>query len=118
MLGGVSAGSICWHAGGPTDSFGPKLETVTNGLGLLPYGNAVHYDSEEQRRPLMQSLVAASTFATSFATDDGVGLHYEGVEPTRVISDKPDTEAAAYRLELVAGQVVETPLAPGPIHSH
>jgi len=118
VLGGVSAGSICWHAGGPTDSFGPKLETVTNGLGLLPYGNAVHYDSEEQRRPLMQSLVASGTFATSFATDDGVGLHYEGVEPTRVISDKPDTEAAAYRLELVAGQVVETPLAPGPIHSH
>ncbi|HEX8870095.1 MAG TPA: peptidase E, partial [Lentzea sp.] len=51
VLAGVSAGSICWHTGGPTDSFGPDLRIVTNGLGFLPYGNGVHYDSEEQRRP-------------------------------------------------------------------
>src|SRR6266542_6192359 len=25
VLTGVSAGSICWHVGGPTDSFGPDL---------------------------------------------------------------------------------------------
>ncbi len=25
VLGGVSAGSICWHVGGTTDSFGPQL---------------------------------------------------------------------------------------------
>ena len=25
VLAGVSAGSICWHAGGTTDSFGPTL---------------------------------------------------------------------------------------------
>ena len=53
VLTGVSAGSICWHIGGPTDSFGAQLRPVTNGLGLLPYGNGVHYDSEEQRRPLL-----------------------------------------------------------------
>src|SRR5829696_1024971 len=31
VLGGVSAGSICWHVGGTTDSFGPDLRPVTNG---------------------------------------------------------------------------------------
>ena len=51
VLAGVSAGSICWHVGGSTDSFGPDLQAVTDGLGLLPYGNGVHYDSEAQRRP-------------------------------------------------------------------
>ena len=51
VLGGVSAGSICWYVGGCTDSFGPELRAVTNGLGLLPYGSGVHYDSEETRRP-------------------------------------------------------------------
>lgn len=117
VLGGVSAGSICWHTGGSTDSFGPKLEAVTNGLALLPYGNGVHYDSEEQRRPLLQSLVASGTLPTSFATDDGVGLLYEGLEPTRVICDRPDSNSAAYRVERVAGEVVETPLLSGPIHS-
>ena len=58
VLTGVSAGSICWHVGGTTDSFGPDLRPITNGLGFLPYSNGVHYDSEEQRRPLFQSLIA------------------------------------------------------------
>ena len=35
VLAGVSAGSICWHVGGTTDSFGPELRPVTDGLGLL-----------------------------------------------------------------------------------
>ncbi|MGL4743644.1 MAG: Type 1 glutamine amidotransferase-like domain-containing protein, partial [Dermatophilaceae bacterium] len=39
VLAGVSAGSICWYVGGCTDSYGPELRAVTNGLGLLPYGN-------------------------------------------------------------------------------
>ena len=51
ILGGVSAGAICWHVGGTTDSFGATLRAVTDGLGFLPYGCGVHYDSEEQRRP-------------------------------------------------------------------
>ncbi len=37
VLTGVSAGSICWHVGGTTDSFGPDLRPVTNGLALVPY---------------------------------------------------------------------------------
>ena len=42
VLSGVSAGSICWYVGGTTDSFGPELRAVTNGLALLPWGNGVH----------------------------------------------------------------------------
>ena len=51
VLSGVSAGSICWFQGGTTDSFGPRLRPVTDALGYLPYGNGVHYDSDEGRRP-------------------------------------------------------------------
>jgi peptidase E len=113
LLGGVSAGSICWHAGGTTDSFGPELRAVTDGLALLPYANGVHYDSEPQRRPLLHRLVGDGTLPTAYATDDGVGLLYEGAEPVRVVSDLPGSPAAAYRVELAGGQVVETRLAPG-----
>src|SRR5215467_11945183 len=74
VLGGVSAGSICWHVGGTTDSFGPDLRPITNGLGFLPYSNGVHYDSEEQRRPLFQRLIAGGTLPGGYATDDGTGL--------------------------------------------
>jgi peptidase E len=118
ILGGVSAGSLCWHVGGTTDSFGATLQPITNGLALLPYGNGVHYDSEEQRRPLLHSLVADGTLPLSYATDDYVGILYEGTEPVQVVVDKkldPVTGPAAYRVELVDGAVVETRLAPGPI---
>ena len=118
ILGGVSAGSICWHHGGPTDSFGPTLRVVKNGLGLLPYANGVHYDSEAQRRPLLQQLVRDHEFDVAYATDDRVGILYEDTTPVRVITDldvDPASGPAAYRVERVAGDVVETRLRPGDI---
>lgn len=109
VLSGVSAGSLCWHIGGTTDSFGTELRPVTNGLGLLPYSNGVHYDSEEQRRPLFQRLVGDGGLPDGYATDDGVGLHYVGTELHEVVSEIPG--AAAYRVERVApGEVRETTL--------
>ncbi len=113
VLSGISAGSICWHVGGTTDSFGPKLRGVTNGLALLPYGNGVHYDSEEQRRPLLHDLVGDGTLPMSYATDDGVGLHYVGAELVGVHSERDG--AAAYRVEKAAGVVTETRLDPEPL---
>jgi hypothetical protein len=118
VLGGVSAGSICWHEGGTTDSFGPELRPVTNGLAFLPYANGVHHDSEEQRRPLVQSLVGAGTLGTTYCTDDYVGILYEGTDPVDVVVDLHATEEQnpmAYRVELSGGDVVETPLPPGPL---
>ena len=115
VLGGVSAGSICWHIGGPTDSFGKQLQPVTDALGFLPYGNGVHYDSEEQRRPLLHELVRTGVLPTSYATDDRVAIVYRDSEPVEVISDLPLTEAAAYRVALREGDVVEERLAPGPV---
>lgn len=116
VLAGVSAGSICWHVGGTTDSFGAELRPVGNGLALVPYGNGVHYDSEEQRRPLLHSLVADGTLPLSYATDDGVGILYEGIDPVEVISDRESGAAsAAYRVEMVGGEVVESRLPVGRI---
>ena len=115
VLGGVSAGSICWHVGGPTDSFGATLQPVTDALGLLPYGNGVHYDSEEQRRPLLHELVRSGTLPTSYATDDRVAIVYRGTEPVEVVSDVPDSPAAAYRVRAESGQVIEERLEPGPL---
>ncbi len=97
VLGGVSAGSLCWHVGGTTDSFGPDLRPVTNGLALIPTSNGVHFDSEERRRPLYHRLVADGTLPAGHATDDGVGLVYRGTELVEVVADRPC--AAAHRVE-------------------
>jgi peptidase E len=86
VLAGVSAGSICWYVGGTTDSFGP-LRAVTNGLGLLPYANGVHYDSEKDRRPLVQRLVGEGSLPVTHCTDDGVGLVYRGTELVEAVTE-------------------------------
>ena len=97
VLTGVSAGSICWHVGGTTDSFGPPLRPVTDGLALLPYSNGVHYDSEPGRRPLFHRLVADGTLPTGYATDDGAGLLYRGTTLVEAFAERP--RAGAYRVE-------------------
>ncbi len=102
VLAGVSAGSICWFEGGTTDSFGPGLRAVTNGLGLLPYSNGVHHDSEKERRPLVHKLVADGTFGITHCTDDGVGLVYRGTQLADVVTEIPGK--SAYIVTLKAGE--------------
>jgi peptidase E len=97
VLFGVSAGSLCWHVGGTTDSFGPELRPWTDGLALIPGSNCPHYDSEARRRPLYQRLVADGTLPPGYAADDGVGLHYIGTELHEAVADR---EAAfAWRVD-------------------
>ena len=111
VLGGVSAGSICWYVGGPTDSYGTDLRLSPPGLAFLPYGNGVHYDTEEQRRPLLHALVEKGDLPTSHATDDGVGLVYEGTELVEAVADRPGV--AAYVIERQDdGTVTETRIEP------
>jgi peptidase E len=110
VLAGVSAGSLCWHLGGTTDSFGTELVAVDDGLGLLPFSNCPHYDSEDQRRPLYQRLVAGAMLPTGYATDDGVGLHYVGTEMVEAVSEADGK--AAYRVERHGDSAVETRIEP------
>lgn len=109
VLTGVSAGSICWHVGGPTDSYGPDLQPFTDGLALVPFSNGVHYDTEEQRRPLFQRLVADGTLPSGYATDDGVGVLYRGTEFAGAFTERDGS--GAYLVESDgAGGAVETRL--------
>ncbi|MET8827235.1 peptidase E [Streptomyces sp. NPDC004610] len=111
VLSGVSAGSLCWFQGGATDSYGPELRPVTNGLGLLPYGNGVHYDVDPGRRPLIHRLVADGTFAEAHCTDDGVGLVYRGTELVEAVAEVPGK--GAYRVRRAAdGTAVEERIEP------
>ncbi|MBV9593985.1 MAG: peptidase E, partial [Actinobacteria bacterium] len=99
----------CWHVGGTTDSFGPELRPVTNGLGFLPYANGVHYDSEPQRRPLFQQLVADGTLPPGYATDDGAGLLYRGTEFVEAVTEV-DGKLGYHVTRSADGRAEETPL--------
>ncbi|WP_193104012.1 peptidase E [Brachybacterium sp. FME24] len=109
VLAGVSAGSICWFEGGVTDSFGPQLAPVTNGLGFLPGANGVHMDSEQRRRPLIRELVAAGTLGATVCTDDGAGLLYRGTELVEAVTEVDGARASRIMRD-PSGQVIETEL--------
>lgn len=111
VLSGVSAGSLCWFEGGCTDSFGPELRAVTNGLGFLPFANGVHYDSEERRRPTVHALVADRTLGETHCTDDGVGLVYHGTVLAEAVSDIDGKSAYVVRRG-PSGEAVEERIAP------
>jgi dipeptidase E len=104
VLTGASAGMICWFEASITDSFGPQLEGMRDGLGFLPGSACPHYDGEAARRPRYHELVAEG-FPAGVAADDGVGLHYIGAKLEAVVACREG--AAAYRV----GASGEEPLA-------
>lgn len=106
VLTGISAGSICWHVGGTTDSFGPDLRPVTDGLAFVPFSNGVHYDSEPGRRPLFQSLVGSAVLPAGYATDDGAGIRYSGTTFVEAVTEE-DGKSAYWVEAGVDGGAVE-----------
>jgi peptidase E len=87
VLKGVSAGSLCWHVGGTTDSFGLPLQPVVDGLGFLPYSNSPHHDAEAERRPLIHRLIGEGTLPDGYATENGTGLVFYGTKLHEAISE-------------------------------
>ena len=75
VLCGVSAGCICWFEAGITDSFGPGLHPLRDGLAILAGSACPHYDSEELRRPVFARAVAGG-FPPGIALGDGVAAHF------------------------------------------
>ena len=110
VLGGPSAGGICWFEGGVTDSFGPELALLDDGLGVLAGSFCPHYDGDPERRPTYERLVGSGALRPGCAADDAVGVHFVGAELAEVVSEREG--AAAYRVEPApGGGVQETTLA-------
>jgi peptidase E len=109
VLFGGSAGMICWFEAGVTDSFGPQLEGMGDGLGFLAGSACPHYDGEELRRPRYRELVDGG-FPEGVAADDGVGLHYVGTELREVVTCRPG--AAAYRVTRTGEERVDARVLP------
>jgi peptidase E len=109
VMAGLSAGAICWFQAGVTDSFGPELAPLDDGLGLLPGSFCPHYDGEPARRPTFRRLVGDGRLPDGWAADDGVALHFVGADLGEAVSSRPD--ARAYRLQRSADGATETELA-------
>src|SRR3954470_593552 len=112
VLCGWSAGMICWYEASVTDSFGPQLEGMRDGLGFLAGSACPHYDGEERRRPPNTKLVRDG-FPPGYAADDGAALHFAGTELAEVVTCRPGT--AAYRVEPDGETRLETRLLGQPL---
>jgi len=109
VLGGASAGSLCWFEEGTTDSR-PKELTKVEGLGLLKGSHSPHYDAEKDRRPLYQKLIASGQMKPGYACDNDAGLYFEDNEVKRVVSARAG--AKCYYVSVVDGKVNERVLEP------
>ena len=105
VLAGWSAGAICWFEGGLTDSFGPDLGALRDGLKFLAGSFCPHYDAESLRRPRYEELVGSGALQDGFASDDGVGLLFEGRDFAEAVASLPGQHA--YRVERRRGNAVE-----------
>jgi peptidase E len=107
VLGGGSAGSICWFEQGSTDSR-PLQLTPMDCLGFLKGSNVPHYDGEKQRRPSYHEWVKNGEIKEGIAADNAVGLHFVNDDLYKVVTSK--ATAAAYRVMRTADGVVEEKL--------
>ncbi len=106
VLGGGSAGAICWFAQGCTDSRPGKLSAI-DGLGWLPGSACPHYD-HEKRRLAVNDLVLSGEFKDGLAIDDGAAVLYEGDRLLRAVSSLP--KAKAYVVKRQDGKADVTPM--------
>jgi len=85
LLCGWSAGMICWFEACVTDSFGPQLAGMRDGLGFLSGSACPHYDGEGLRRPVYERLVREG-FPAGIALDDAAGAHFVGTDLHEVVA--------------------------------
>jgi len=109
VLGGASAGSLCWFEEGTTDSR-PKQLTTVKCLGFLKGSHCPHYDREVDRRPLYRKLIAAGEMKPGYACDNDAGIYFEDNTVKRVVASRAG--AKVYYVSASGGEAVEKPLEP------
>jgi peptidase E len=109
VLGGASAGSLCWFEEGTTDSRPKELSTVQC-LGFLKGSHSPHYDREPARRPLYQKLIGSGQMKPGYACDNDAGIYFEDNTVKRVVATR--TDAKVYYVSVVGGKVVERVMEP------
>jgi peptidase E len=102
MCGG-SAGSLCWFQSS-LSAFHEGPTRCIEGLGLLPWSNAVHYADEAGRRGAFHDAVRAG-LPSGYGVDDGAALHFVGTELAEVVCSRPQARAALVSASPTGGVV-------------
>ena len=109
VLGGASAGSLCWFEEGTTDSR-PKELSIVQCLGFLKGSHSPHYDAEPGRRPLYQKLIASGQMKPGYACDNDAGIYFEDNAVKRIVATR--AAAKVYYVTAQNGTAVEKIMEP------
>jgi peptidase E len=91
VLCGGSAGSLCWFTKAVSGFHaGPAREL--EGLGFLPWSNAVHYHQEAGRQTAFTDAIARG-MPPGYGAGDAAALHFVGTELAEVVSSRHDARA-------------------------
>lgn len=104
VMGGGSAGSLCWFNGGTTDSR-PKELSIVKGMGFINKSHCPHYNSEPYRRPLYHDNILSGKLSAGYACDDRCAIHFIDGEVHTSVS--LDLENNAYHVFQKDGKIVE-----------
>ena len=106
VLTGGSAGGLCWFEGGTTDSYGPTLRLLHEGLGMIKGSYCPHYDAEDQRRPIFHAALLDGSLEMGYASGNRVAIRFtpEG-EVVEAVTSEPGGQA--FKVFVVDGKIVE-----------
>jgi len=104
VMGGGSAGSLCWFNGGTTDSR-PKELSIVKGMSFIDKSHCPHYNSEKSRRPLYFENIRTGKLTDGYACDDRSAIHFIDGEVHTSIS--LNEENHSYYVYLKDGEIVE-----------
>jgi dipeptidase E len=109
LLGGMSAGAICWFEYGATDSLlGPGRSSPLRCLGFLPGSCSPHFDGEPHRRADFRRLISEGELPPGIGIDDGAAVLFNGPSIVEVVSNR--SGATAYRVAIAGAGVTVEPL--------
>ena len=107
VLGGQSAGAICWFEQGITDSRADRLRPLEC-MGMLPGSCCPHYDGEVERRPAYHALLESGDVKPGYAIEDAAAAHFRNGRLERVVAKR--SGAKAYYVSIENGTVSEKAL--------
>jgi dipeptidase E len=108
LLGGGSAGGICWFDNGLTDSRPIEL-TAMPAMGWLKGGFSPHFLSEPGRREYCHKYMRTGELSSGYALDEPVGILFENEVFVKAVGSTPQAEG--FWVEQKGDEIVETPLA-------
>ncbi len=104
VMGGGSAGSLCWFNAGTTDSR-PKELSIVKGMQFIDKSHCPHYNSEKSRRPLYHKNILEGALSEGYACDDRAAIHFVNEKVQKAVA--LDTASNSYYVYAENGKIME-----------